>query len=62
MYLIGPGGMRSLMSSSHQQSDPFSRNRAGEHDRESDGERDGKRDGMVMEKKIALERSELEKG
>ena len=34
VHLMGPGGMRSLMSSSHQQSDPFSRNRA----RDSGGE------------------------
>ena len=27
-YLKGPGGMRSLISISHQQSDPFSRNKA----------------------------------
>ena len=51
--------MRSLMSSSHQQSDPFSRNRAGEHEKESDEEyyreRDGENDGDGDgEKKLLL--------
>jgi hypothetical protein len=35
---MGPGGMRSLMSSSHQQSDPFSRNRAERDSGEESGE------------------------